>query len=135
MDLSNELEILNPDRTITVGGESVTVREYSWPEAMELAATAAPVLAEMKTLFAAGGDVSLEDLADLITRHRAIMFDLIARSIDRPVAFIEGLTDSDGLLLLTCYWRVNSGFFVRRLIMRLADQPENARNSPGSSAH
>ncbi len=37
-------------------------------------------------------------------------------STGRPVEWIESLSDRDGQTLSMTFWRVNSGFFMRRLV-------------------
>lgn len=122
MDLSKELEILHPDREIEIGGEQITVREYSWAESIDLGRIAAPILEDLSRLFG-DDDPSLEGLQAVLEGHKDALFRLIAAAIDRPVDWIARLSDADGLLLLHSFWRVNSGFFVRRLVMRRASRP------------
>lgn len=123
MDIAKELEILDPDRGIEIGGEPITVREYTWPEGIRLGAIAAPILDDLSHLFTPSDEPTLEGLQMVLEKHWGLLYQMIAVSIDRSVDWIERLSDADGLLLLHAYWRVNSGFFVRRLIMRSASRP------------
>lgn len=122
MDLAKELEILQPDREVDIAGEKIAVREYTWTEAIGLGRIAAPLIEDLNRLFS-DAEPTLDGLMVALEGHKQSLFELISKAIDRPVEWIEKLSDADGLLLLHVFWRVNSGFFVRRLVMRRASRP------------
>ena len=67
--------------------------------------------------------------------------ELISLSTGQPIPWIEGLRDRDGQALSMTFWRVNSGFFTRRLVfggalsraMRQMLNPASPSPSPSSS--
>lgn len=134
---ADELEILAPDRQITLRGEALTVREFYFFEGIELTRIAAPILAEMSALFRSDREVELSDLEDLLIRHTEPMLILMARSIGKPVEWLKSpeVGDAEGHLLLSTFWTVNSHFFVHRLMMSLAARQLSTEGSPASSPH
>lgn len=135
---ADDLDTLLPNRTLTLAGETVTVREYGFAEGLRLQRVAGPVVAALATS-AVSGDDGMGTVMDVLAEHGERVFDLVAQSIDKPNEFLHGLSDADGQLLLLTWWGVNGGFFVRRVQMKLAVQraqtkpPAGATSSPSSS--
>lgn len=129
------IEVLHPDRELQLGSETVTVREYTWVQAIDLAPVAGPIVEALHDLFLGDrpdDDIGMEAIAQLLEQHRGAMFKMIAVSVDRPVEWVSRLSDEHGLLLLTTWWRVNAGFFTRRLMLMFRAQPVAPRKAPSS---
>lgn len=134
-----ELEILHPEREIAVGGRRLTVREYGFVEGLKLRETAAPFLEALYRLAQAAGSVpTFAEVEAMLVAHDDTVLDLIARAADVDRAFIDALSDEEGYLLMQTWWLVNAGFFIRRVINRLATeralrQPAGDASTPRSS--
>lgn len=118
----NELEVLQPDQTITVGGETVVVREFRYAEGMRLMPYLQPIFDVLKGAVngeergdADAGSISLYD--ELIENQAELMISLAAQAADRPREWVESLSDDDGFRLMAAFWRANQGFFTRRLTL------------------
>ncbi|OBS10785.1 DUF6631 family protein [Acidihalobacter prosperus] len=132
----NEAEILFPDRQIEIGGEIVTVREFGFKEGMRLAPIAQPIIDSMGAEVEKEAGPSMQALNDALYAHPDQMVQLMAAACDRPVEWIDALSDSDGLDLLWLFWGVNARFFTRRLVLRQAfrkaeQQTAGAGSTPG----
>jgi hypothetical protein len=109
----DELAVLFPDQTLTIGGARITVREFRHLEGLQVLAAARPLLDD---LFAA---IESEDaaatpgraLTDAIQRHAQLWVELEARACDRDVAWVAGLRQADAARLDTAFWKAN-GFFL-----------------------
>lgn len=119
---AEDLEILYPERTLTVGGKKLTVREYGFMEGLALQQQAAPILNALVVASAQPTDAGFERIMDVLADHSEELLALVAQAADVEPAFVRGLTDSDGQALLMTWWLVNGGFFVRRVVRRLAIQ-------------
>lgn len=119
-DDTNDLDVLLPDRDITLRGEPVTVREFSFVQGLKAEPLVRPMINDLQTLFAAeaGEDVEFSRLAEIFGRHADAFLRLVSLCVDRPVEWIEQLSDEDGQLLTMTFWTVNARFFTRRLVMR-----------------
>ena len=91
---TSELDILYPNRDITVGGETVTVKEYTLIQQMQHNAKLAAFIATLRDQLAsvdkpenARWDEIMQALAD---NYEAII-ELVAVSINKPVEFVANL--------------------------------------------
>ncbi|MDO8706022.1 MAG: hypothetical protein Q7J84_13855 [Sulfuricaulis sp.] len=113
----HDMEILFPDQTVTIGSETVTVREFRYREGIEATVLARGFLAGLRALLTTTGDeIAAEDLDTLIAEHREAWFKLIAMSCGREVEWLAGLPDREAMKLQMAFWGVNSNFFTRRLL-------------------
>ncbi|MDX1464125.1 MAG: DUF6631 family protein [Halomonas sp.] len=108
-------EILFPDETLEIAGETIEVREFRYLEGLRAIALARPLLKALAELLE---DDELDALAldGLIAEHYTAWIALMAISTGKDEAWIEGLRDRDGQTLSMTFWRVNSSFFMRRLV-------------------
>ena len=71
----------------------------------------------------------------LLADHHETALQLVAASIDRDMAWMEGLNDKDGQELLMVWWAVNGPFFVRSVKRaKLAQALTRSRQSGPESA-
>lgn len=116
-----ELGVLLPDRDITVGGESITVRAFLIREAFRLWPIAHPIVEAMAEVIdeaQAAGRITYNHILEAVARYPDQFLRLVSESCGRPAEWIEGLSVSDGDLLLATFWEVNRDFFTRRLTLR-----------------
>lgn len=131
----DDLEILNPERPVTIAGRDLVLREYGFIEGLRLAELYAPFVDDLYEQLAAGGVVpTLDEIVDLIGRHHTDIVKLVAISADVEEAWVMGLSDRDGMNLLYVWWVVNSHFFMRRVLDRLAAQRALARAVAGATS-
>lgn len=134
-DGADDLSILHPERDITIGGRQLTVREYGFREGIELERQpdVAAILGELTEIAQQPEGETFEQMLGVLTRHPDELTALMAQAADVGVDWINDRTqvsDSEGQALLMTWWLVNSGFFVRRVMRRLATRyAKQARGS------
>lgn len=130
-DLAADLDILIPDRELVLStGETVKVHEYTFMEGLKVDAAAVGLIMALQQLFYRNvdgdQDFHLQELIAVFARDPAIIAELLALSCAHDSAWVEGLADADGQLLLMAWWGVNRNFFVRRLVSELGALPTRA---------
>jgi hypothetical protein len=139
--MENDLEILYPDQTVTVGAETVTMREYRYREGLEAAGLARLFLAGLRALMTdTGEEIALEAIDGLIAEHRETWLQLVALSCGREVEWLAQLPNHEAMKLHLAFWGVNGPFFTQRLVLAaaFAQRPKAGRSpsrksSPNSS--
>ena len=134
---ADDMAIMHPDREVFIAGVLVTVHEYRFWEGLKLRALAKPFLDDLYVLFSAAGSApAFEDVADLFGAHETVVQEMVAQASGQKREWIQRLGDQDGDALLLTWWLVNSGFFIRRLLRRTAQErlaPGNLSAGPASS--
>ncbi|MGC1547225.1 MAG: DUF6631 family protein [Rhodanobacter sp.] len=117
-----DLAILYPERSDTIAGKVVVVREFSFTESLRYAAQIA-ALCDAMTGVALRGE--LEDLDSLRLvfgeRHEQVM-QLIAVASDQPEEWVRDLDAENGERLLLLWWGVIADFFLRRVLLSVQFQ-------------
>lgn len=111
----NELDVLNPERKIVLGGRNVTVREYAHVEWFSLLGHAEPLvqyLVEMQKKKAS--KLSYEDVLLVFSANIGLMLPLILQSADMTEEEFKTLHVDEIELLLSAWWGVNFRFFLWR---------------------
>lgn len=136
---ASDEQVLFPEYVITIGGEDVTVREFTFMEGIRFGRRVEPLIVGMEYA-ALDNQTGLEMLGGMLVDHEELMLELMATACDRDVDYVAGLSDSDGHELMMTFWAVNRRFFLRRLAMRQMGQrktedpaPDGAKSSPSSS--
>ncbi len=125
---ADDLAILHPQREVIVAGRTLTIREYGFVEGMRMRALAQPFTESLYQHASVGGDApDFSAMETLIADHLDEVLQLIAASADVDVDWIASLNDTDGYRLMQAWWLVNSGFFIRRVLQRLATDRAVAR--------
>lgn len=127
-----EMEILFAEKDVTIGGETLTIKPYSWMQSMK---AVQPVGALMHALVShidevdailqsiAGGN-SLAQQVDAIARLAGeVESERLAEAVSillqlatgKPRAYIEGLLIDDAARLGMAVYEVNKHFFKQRL--------------------
>lgn len=115
----DDLEILHPDRTIIIDGRNVEVREYRFAEGLRVRNSARDLLDDLHDTMTSG-DLSVEKYLDIFASHAALVVHLISLATDLTVDEIERLSHAEGDYLMQTWWSVNSRFFTRAVIDRIA---------------
>lgn len=120
----DDLAVLHPDREVTIAGRRLVIHEYGFVEGLKLRAIAQPFIDALYTLTGGSGGrpPSFGDIENMLVEHWEQVLPLVARAADVDVEWIEGLTDEDGYLLMQEWWLANAGFFIRRVVERLATE-------------
>lgn len=127
---ADDLDILNPDRTITIQGERITVSEYGFIVGLRMESVLATFIGTLCDL------VTSERIGEHVTVRRAFgdhmesITEGLATSVGKSVEWISSLNDEDGNLLLDTWWAVNTGFFLRRVRIEMGVRMANQRMSP-----
>ena len=124
---NNDLEVLHPEQVITLRGQKITVHEYGFVESLRLRPLMKPFLQDMHDLLAAGGDMPLDEVFDLIAKHQGACLELAAIAADVDQAFVESLSSAEGENLLLAWWGANGPFFSRQLQMQLFSRSSRKR--------
>lgn len=113
--MASDADILFPDETLEIAGQTIEVREFRYLEGLRAIALARPLLEDLaKTL--EEGDLDALALEGLLGEHSAAWISLMSISTGQPREWIEGLRNREGQRLSMTFWQVNSGFFMRRLV-------------------
>ena len=141
-DAGDALEILHPERTATIAGREITVREYGFVESMRLHVLIQPILDDLRALVVAGGVPNLDDVLSMLAHHDEAIVQLLARAADVEPEWVAGLSSADGELLLYLWWGVNGPFWLggvvrriaaERIAARIAMSPDGETSTPPSS--
>lgn len=121
----DQADVLAPPSTEEIAGELVTVREYSWADALRAAPFARPIVDEFRSLFehlGPDGEVEMEDLEAVFAKHADAFLELVAIATDRPVSWLQELPSEDGLVLMYQFWNCNQHFFTGRLRLAMLER-------------
>ena len=123
---SNDLATLMPNREITLAGEIITVREYSFKDALTIGREIDQFVALIVNEMNGTNKITIEQADMLIMNNLELVYSLISTAIQKPISFIEALSYEDGLQLLDWWWVVNSRFFMNAVTRKIIRQ--NAAN-------
>jgi hypothetical protein len=115
-----EAEILFPDADIVIGGETITVREFGFIEAMKVEPIAWPIIEALADIGTDWESVDFRQVMMVFADNAEAFVQLIAASTGKSPEWVAELNDRDGNAIANTFWRVNQGFFVRRLLVLLA---------------
>ncbi|WP_394538753.1 hypothetical protein PRJ39_24880 [Lysobacter enzymogenes] len=112
---ADELTILEPNRTLPIGGRSVIVREIGFFESLRLHAEIAALVADLVEQ-TDDGNVDLGRLHRVCAAHPTATIALLAQACDQPAEWVQALPGAQGDLLLLTFWAVNADFFLQRVL-------------------
>jgi hypothetical protein len=118
--VADELAVLHPDRTLTLGARTITIREYGFFEGLDIADRGSAFIAD---LIAASEDGTLRyaQVRRLFGRHRGIVPVIAAQAGDVEVRWLETLTADEQELYLATWFATNAAFFVREVLAELRE--------------
>ena len=122
----SDMEVLHPERFLVLGGDQVTVREYSNLEWLRALPIAEPLVAAIAAMLAGEQEPSYEVALGAIAKHSVGLVPLIAQSVDRDLAWLDALHPTEFETVLMTWWAVNGHFFVRRASNRQAIEQASA---------
>ncbi|WP_282271796.1 DUF6631 family protein, partial [Stenotrophomonas sp. PS02298] len=124
--------ILNPDITLPINGERVTVREYSFFEAMDVVYADRGFLDDCVVILAAPGQDPWEAVRALVGKHRTFLVGAIATSCERTPAWVMELPPKEQDRLFSTWWAVNGHFFLQEAALVLRSRNAAASRSTGT---
>ena len=123
-DSNNQTMGPHRDQTVEIAGETITVREFRYHEAIEAASLARQFLTAMRAVVnkanEAGDVIQPEDLDVLIAEHADVWLRLVAMCCDRDLVWVEALPDHEAHKLQMAFWSANAIFFTSRLAFSAA---------------
>lgn len=131
---ADDLEILHPERSASIAGRAVTMREYAFIEGLKLHPLYQPFVDELHAVVVDSGVPPLSQITGLLARHHESIKQLIAAAADVEVEWLNGLSDRDGSNLMYLWWAVNAPFFMRRVFDRIAADRAVAHHHAGEKS-
>lgn len=128
---AEELKELNPQISLPLGGEMITVKEYDFWTAMD-------VIWGDSTFLDAAIELLLHDERDpweavrsLFGRHRQYLKHAASVAAGRDVAWVESLGPSDTDTLMSAWWAVNGHFFLHEAVVVIRGRTQKAKALAG----
>lgn len=100
-----------PEISVTVNGEKIVLREYSWVEELELRRYSQAFITDLVALIG-GSDLTIAAIESLVSKHIQAVQQLIAASADRTVEWVRKLSKEDGRAVYSAWWAANGPFIV-----------------------
>lgn len=110
---ANDLEILHPEREVTIAGRQLVVREYGFIEGLRLVPLADPLIEELRGCIESERLAAVETIHALLGRHVEVVVQLIAVAADVEPEWIDSLDQDAGTALMFWWWTVNGPFYMR----------------------
>lgn len=126
----SDAEVLFPDREVVIGGQTITVREFTYAETLRLSGRMRGLLERIADEF--GADPEVGDIDAVIADHADEWLELLALSSGLDPTAIETLSKTDGAALSLAMWSANLGFFCRRYWKRIAASVNPSASAPSS---
>lgn len=116
---AEEAEILAPDVTIHLSdGREVTVREIRYGQARRLGSELRPFVEEIARR-TVEDKLDVRAIIELPEKHPELFALVLEASTGLSPKDQDELRDEDGVMLEVAFWRVNMGFFARRVAAAL----------------
>ena len=130
---ADDLSTIHPDRSISIGGRDVTVREYGFIEGLGVRGFMKPFTEDLDRMFVTK-ETLVDEILDVLGDHAKLVERAMAQSIAEPgteataedMAWVRSLNDADGDVLIHTWWGVNGLFFVRSVVRRAAERARRA---------
>ena len=107
----NELELLDPVRTVDIGGEQVQVRELRWLDTLQFLQKLAAGIDQVVGSQAVGADgtvrLNADRLREAVLSGGELANTLLTKATSLPQARLESLSASQALALLDAAVRIN----------------------------
>ena len=130
---ADDLAILQPSRTLSLGDRTVTVRELGFFESLRLNESIAALVGDLVRL-TDDGNVDLGRLHRVCALHLDATVELLAQASDQSVEWVHSLSAAHGDLLLLTFWAVNADFFLQRLLSALELQRQAPAEATGPAS-
>lgn len=128
---ADDLQTLHPERSATIAGRQVTVREYGFIEGLGLRPKAQPLLDDLYAQIAEGHIPELEEILVLLGQHHLLIQELVAVAADVEPQWVASLNQDQGYQLLMMWWGANGPFYVRSAFNRVVAKKSAAAARAG----
>lgn len=118
----DDLAVLMPNHEITISGKTITIREYSFKDALTIGAEIDQFAALIVTEMNGTNKITLAQADSIIINNLELIYSLVSVSINEPVSFIENASYEDGMQLLDWWWTVNASFFMNAVTRKIIRQ-------------
>jgi len=115
----NDLAILFPERTLTVGGKTLTIREYSFKESLQLNDRLQPLINAISGLIEGESMPELAQVIAVLAKEHDRLIELVAIAANCEQSFIENLNQQEGQQLLVLWWSINAPFLIGSAVLCL----------------
>ncbi|MEC5319040.1 DUF6631 family protein [Brenneria populi subsp. brevivirga] len=119
-----DLAVLFPDSTLKLGGEEITVHEYTLSEQLRYRRQLKPLIAAFGDLLKSapeGVGPAVDDILDVMADHHEAVVQLMAVSCNQTPQWVAALNGDDSENLWLTWWGVNAGFFTRNTLRPLLE--------------
>jgi len=116
---ADDLAILFPERQVTVGGKTLTVREYSFKQSLQLNDQLQPLISAISGLIEGETMPELSAVISTFAKEHERLIALVAAAADCEVAFVENLPQQEGQQLLLLWWDINAPFLIGSAVLAL----------------
>ena len=110
---AQDLAVINPNVTITLAGEQITVTEYPFFTWINLKPRSEALRIDLSFLLDTKEATFTEDVLEVFEENIADVKFLVSQSINKPEEFIQALSNQDIETLLLTWWTVNKHFFMK----------------------
>lgn len=114
--MADDLEVLFPDREITVGGEPLTIKPFTarqWPKVIGVFQKLQPLLA--------AGDGQTVDILAVFAAGADDLYTALGIAAHKPLEWFDGVQMDDAIKLFSLVLEINQTFFVERIAPMLPD--------------
>jgi hypothetical protein len=119
----DDLGVLHPGETKVINGKTIVMREYGFVEGLRVRAQAKPFLDDLYAATKSGDAINTEQVTHIVSVHHELVLGLVAQAADIDLSFILSITDdNEGQQLLALWWRVNGGFFLKKIKERITGE-------------
>lgn len=116
---TSELEIINAMRSVTLQGETIEVKEFSFRQEMEVSQYTAGIVNDLRDVLIGQENPDMLDIEIVFCKHPESYLKLLSMSTGKPVDWIGNLKGREGYGLFMAFWAVNAHFFTQRMLMSL----------------
>lgn len=138
---ADELQTLDPTVHITVGGESIVVREYGFFQKRRVEGRGAGFISDVAALLRGREleDVWEDVVLPMIGEHEDFVRYAVAEATGKSVAWVSTLCDADLEALVYQWWAQAGRFFFAAAVRRMRGQAiraalDGSTSSPTSAA-
>lgn len=112
--VTEELDAIAPDRSVTVGGEPLTVKELSYLQALQFGTKARPLIEALAATMTKD-DVDDKAFLDAIEDHHGIFLEMLCLCTGKLPIDFDGISDQEGERITAAVYEANRDFFSRRI--------------------
>lgn len=131
---ADDLQVLHTERSATIAGRVVVVREYGFIEGLGLRPLVQPFLDDLHAQIASGGVPELEQILVILGTHHETIQALVAKAADVEPEWVASLNQDDGYVLLILWWEVNGPFYFRSVLRRVLAEKATAALRAGRTS-